>query len=503
MDSLACAERIARLQAEPALAGASVNAGFERAALLGRARAEPVLFLRAPRVDEATASLEARSLRADLSATAPAFAFERALGQAKKHPELAREVFLTEGYLYTESPELAALYVNYLALGLLFREPELRLARGSEVWSLVRHESDYEYKDGPQQGERARLLLFDRVYIAGQEPGPALHVDVRTAAAQGLADEMRIVHLSEAGAVGALRFGSNWLPAAFKREGTVLSLSCEREPPATRAAVAQARALAQRRARVAQVLARVVKSEVAEGLPFDEPKTEEGQQDGQLRPAWQRAYLEGRDRYTFNDDEYWVFDNHGRPHVPQVCIDFVMDTLERASGSWFRARGERRERVHGLLDFDQFGLDNRRSVGTFVSFAQAHPEWFEVTETAPEARIAFRDHAAFFAEIYAHRDEYRPFDIVTIFGLRSDGKLHYHSFFVAERDPITGMPIAVVANAGRPRIRSWQNELENAPQRAILAHIRPKLLWLETVVAPEPSVSARDLPAPAPTGSTG
>ncbi len=124
-----------------------------------------------------------------------------------------------------------------------------------------------------------------------------------------------------------------------------------------------------------------------------------------------------------------------------------------------------------------------------------------MSEVAPDARIAFRDHAAFFADIYAHRDEYRPFDIVTIFGLRSDGKLHYHSFFVAERDPLTGMPIAVVANAGRPRIRSWENEMQNAPQRAILAHIRPKLPWLERNVAPEPSVSGRELPSPS--GSPG
>jgi hypothetical protein len=249
------------------------------------------------------------------------------------------------------------------------------------------------------------------------------------------------------------------------------------------------------------VLSRVVANEVDEGLPFDEPKTEEGQQDGQLRPAWRRAYLDGRDRYTFNDDQYWVFDGRGRPHVPQVCIDFIMDTLERSSGGWFRARGERRELAPGKLNFDEFKLDNRRSVETFISFTAAHPEWFEVTETPPETRIAFWDHDAFFADIFAHRDEYRPFDIVTIFGLRSDGKLHSHSFFVADRDPVTGMPIAVAANAGRPRIRSWESEMQNAPQRAIRAHIRPKLAWFEATVAPEASVSAHEVPVE--TGSTG
>ena len=74
-------------------------------------------------------------------------------------------------------------------------------------------------------------------------------------------------------------------------------------------------------------------------------------------------------------------------------------------------------------------------------------------------------------------------------------------FNVADRDPVTGMPIAVVANAGRPRIRSWENEMQNAPDRAIRAHIRPKLAWLEATVAPEASVTAHEVPAE--TGWTG
>jgi len=501
-ESRSCAETLAGLAAEPALPGAAVNAGFERGYLLGRARAEPVAFLRTPIFDAEHGSLQVRAMRAELSAEDhPAFAFERVLAKVKKSPELAREVFLTEGYLYTERPELAALYVNFLALGLLFREPELRLARGADVWALKRHDTDYEYADGPQRGERARLLLFDRIFVVGNEPGPSLHVDLRLAAAQSLSDELTLERITEHGAMAALRFGKIWLSAALKRSGNALELDCQRLPPELRETVLQARALAKRRAHVTEVLARVVKTEVDEGLPFDEPKTEEGQQDGQLRPAWRRAYLDGRDRYTFNDDSYWVFDSRGRPHVPQVCIDFVTDTLERASGARFRARGEPREFVRGALDFDAFGLDNRRSVETFVSFARAHPEWFEFSETTPAERIPFRERTAFFRDIYGHRDEYRPFDIVTVFGLRSDGKLHHHSFFVADRDPVTGMPIAVVANAGRPRIRSWENELQNAPQRAILAHIRPKLPWLEAMVAPDGSISTQA--GPPQTGSSG
>ncbi|MES1179539.1 MAG: hypothetical protein ABUL62_34805 [Myxococcales bacterium] len=507
-ESVACAGVVARLEAEPALPGAKVNGAFERAFLLGRARAEPVVFRRAPHFDPQHALPQAEALRAELSADEhPAYAFERVLLKVKKSPELARDVFLTEGYLYSDSPELAALFVNYLALGVLFRDTELRLMRGTETWSLHRHEGDYVYDDGPQRGERATLLLFDRVFVAGTEPGPALHWDIRAAAAQGLADEVRLDRLTENGAVAALRFGDAWLPAALKSVGGALQLDCRRTPPALVESVTRARDLAKRRQHVTEVLSRVVKNEVDEGLPFDEPKTEEGQQDGSLRPAWLRAYLAGSDTFTFNDDKYWVFDNRGRPHVPQVCIDFVTDTLERASGARFRPRGEPREFVRGQLDFDSFGLDNRRGVGTFVNFARSHPEWFELTDTTPAERLPFRDRVAFFRDIYEHRDEYRPFDIVTIFGLRSDGKLHYHSFFVADRDPLTGMPIAVVANAGRPRIRSWENEMQNAPQRAIFAHIRPKLPWLEANVAPDSrdaTVSAHDAAdAPGQTGSTG
>jgi hypothetical protein len=120
-------------------------------------------------------------------------------------------------------------------------------------------------------------------------------------------------------------------------------------------------------------------SQIEEALPFDEPVTEDGQQDGNLRPAWTWAYKQGWDSYEFNDDRYMVFDGAGRPKVPQVCIDFITDTLERASGTWWRGRDGQRERLRGKLDFETLGIENRRSVERFVRFAKAHPEWFDGT----------------------------------------------------------------------------------------------------------------------------
>ena len=69
-----------------------------------------------------------------------------------------------------------------------------------------------------------------------------------------------------------------------------------------------------------------------------------------------------------------MFDASGRPRPPQVCIDFVLDTFERAGGTWWEARGGRRQRVVGRLLFDDTELENRRSVERFIDFARVWPQ---------------------------------------------------------------------------------------------------------------------------------
>src|SRR5262249_27967011 len=150
---------------------------------------------------------------------------------------------------------------------------------------------------------------------------------------------------------------------------------------------------------VLEPLRAVIREQVDESLPFDEPKTEDGQQDGKLRPEWRTAYLQGRSQYEFNGDQYWVFDRNGRPHVPQVCIDFIADTFERTSGTWWRSRNELRERVVGRLNLDSLALENKRSVEQFIAFATAHPEWFDVYTPPPEQRVPLRNREKFFAAL--------------------------------------------------------------------------------------------------------
>ena len=221
---------------------------------------------------------------------------------------------------------------------------------------------------------------------------------------------------------------------------------------------------------------------LAEALPFDEPRTEDGQQDGKLRPLWRGAYLRGEHRYQFNDDWYSIFDQEGRPKVPQVCIDFITDTLERASGTWWAQRGEPRARREGGLSFDELSIDNKRSVERFVQFAWRHPEWFDVHYNEPEERFSLNAGDDLFAHLERHAARYRPGDIVNILGLRDDEKYHYHSFFVYKSDPVTGMPIWLAGNAGRPRILSWQGVLLSAPRRRVHSRVRPRVSWLSAVM---------------------
>lgn len=479
---------------EPALALPPTAAPELRAQLLGRTKNVPVLFLSRP---EAEPNLpEAAPLR-QLLETSPGYqTFDTVVGKVRRSPELARAVFLREGYLYTENPELAALYGS-LTLSLLFRDPELQIVRGAETLSAHRlNDGDYEYTSGDERGRRAKLLLFDRVAAAAATLSAPRHVDLRALSKSLGFDELLISRATTERLAVEASYGAVRVPTLLSvREGK-LSLACE-APGKDRAEVLALRAQAARLQYAQAKLISVIKEQVDEALPFDEPKTEEGQQDGKLRPEWRSAYLNGSSSFEFNGDRYAVFDSAGRPRPPQVCIDFVLDTFERAGGSWWQSRDQGRGRALGRLSFDDAALENRRSVERFIEFARSHSEAFDVYEPAPEARVPLRNRALFFAELYRSRAQFRRGDIVAILGPRDDEKLHYHSFFIVDSDPLSGMPTELAANAGRPRIRSWEGEMQNAPRRSILARIRPRPIWLEALVAPEETGVSADDPQPA------
>jgi hypothetical protein len=497
----ACNERMAGLLREPPLPGTPVLDG-QRTIVLARAKAHPSLFRRPPTV-ASTDPVAAALRRQILAASVPARELYDRYSMVIASPDRARAVLLREGYLYAEDPSFSLALATVVRLDHLFDSPEVFIHRGDRVLEAERRSVGrghvYYHRGGPEDGMPAEVWLLDRVGASRGELESPLHVDLLPLARALGFDEMSVRHHTTDAMVADLSYGGSWVTTIIETSGATARLACEVPPAGSEQAIVEYRSEAERRERALGRQRAVILEQMSEALPFDEPKTEIGQQDGMLRQEWSWAYRFGRTRYEFNDDKYPVFDGLGRPRVPQVCIDFIRDTYERASGSWYGLRDEPRVRRPGRLDFRTLDIENARSVESFVRFAEEHPMWFDVLNLPEQERIAFGRRGEFFEYLRANRMKFRPGDVVTILGLRDDEKLHYHSFFIFMSDPVTGMPNLLAANAGRPRIRSWEGEMQNAPRRSIKSRIRPQTAWLESVTDAEDLTSSRDDP---PAGGT-
>jgi hypothetical protein len=497
LDQIGRAERAAPLPGAPGFAR-------RREELLARAKAAPVFWLSAPK-QAATEDPVALRLRAQLagkdSASVTLYAL---LPTLLKSRELAREVLLSQGYLYTESPSLAFGMTYVLKLEHLFDAPRLWLQRGDEALELaqVRAGKDrhYVYVNGVEAGQRASLLFLDRVGPLGENAGlpqgaAPLHRDARALRKELGFDALSLRHLGAQQLVAELHYGELRVLSLLEAAEVRVSLKCEAVVPEEHELLRQFRA--RRRAELAGVsrLQAAIREQILERAMFDEPRTEEGQQDGKLREAWTRAYTRGWASFLFNGDRYPVFDHRGRAIPPQVCIDFIYDTIERASGSWWRPRGEAPGKSTGgfLLSAQEIG--HQRRVQAFVSFARNHPDWFEVLDLPEEERVPLRRRETFFAKLAERKRDFQPGDIVVIYGMREDDPVspHYHSFYVYESDPLSGMPIHVASNAVVPQIRTWEGELQNAPRRTLRVRVRPRPEWLYRISQSHSSVLA---PAP-------
>jgi hypothetical protein len=274
----------------------------------------------------------------------------------------------------------------------------------------------------------------------------------------------------------------------IESDGAHLAPRCRVVDPSDTVALDQAIALGHERQRVLAFLRTAIVSEVDERLPFDEPKTEVGQEDGILRRVWREAYLGGATSFRYNGDRYRVFDSDGRPRVPQVCVDFLTDTFERASGTWWRPEGQARGRIDGKLDFDRVEELPRRRVEAFIDFARRTPAWFDVHTTSPSERIELGYKRQFFDYLTEHAETYQAGDIVVIRGLVpwDEEHMHYHSFFVYETDPVSGIPIAIAGNAGIPAVWTWEAEARRTPHRSVWYRVRPRLDWLSGMLEGDP-----------------
>lgn len=483
-----CEARMRQILAEPASPGVPAI-DDHRAEFLARAKAEPVVFVSPPEHDASPETLTVKGYREMLRGGNAWGTVERILDESASFPKQARDALLTDGYLYAENSELAYALVSLVQPHQLFGYDHIWIERGEQVLHAEKKNGRFYYTDGPLEGERVRLLLFDRAG-AGDGPPVPLHRDLRTLRYRLHFDRMQIRHITNDHIVANLHYGKWWVPSVLKTTGAHVELECESLDPSLVRDVAAFRTEGERRERAVQALRRAMLAELDEALPFDEPLHEYGfQLDGTLRRKWLTAYRYSRDKFAFNGDSYRVFDPKGRALTPQVCVDFLTDTLERTSGTRFRGHGESPGRIEGKLDFDTIpGIDRLelRRVPGFVAFAKTHPDWLDVEDD--EARVPLGDRTAFFAYLAEHASDFAPGDAVLIKGKTpwDTVHVHFHSFFIYESDPVTGMPLVVVGNAGRPSLRSWETEVRRTPERSIVHRIRLKTAWLESIIGVSP-----------------
>lgn len=489
-----CGDAIDDSFLDSALAGAK-KLESRRAQVMMRAKSEPVFFRREPRFDDAvTVSVRVHQKR--LISEGARSASIQLLTQLSGHKQTLRQLFLREGYFFVDDPWLAREVAVRLSPEQLFDAPRIVIQRGAvERTAARRHDGRYYYESGESQGQRAQLLLFDRMFEEGADHGPPLHIELRETLAKNSIDQLRVIRLTERQMLGEARYDDVWAKVLFDLHGPVPTLNCVLIRPEEQAKVQAAKDRAFRRASVVRQLRRQIVTQVAAGLPFDEPKTERGQQDGELRRRWEDAYFSGKPSYSMNGDRYDVFDSRGHPMTPQVCVDFVTETLERAGGMHYADRGEAPKKIPGTLDFDVLLEGQRRREAALRNFARANPERLQLLDYAIQEAVPYERTSEFFEWLEKHQTDFEVGDAVIIRGRAAwdhYAEIHSHAFFIYETDPLTGVPILLAGNSGKPRIVTWDAEMTRAPKRRVLHRIRPNMTWLyDNVVLHQPAADER------------
>ncbi len=499
---MACQEAIKATLARAPAEGSPLNLSA-RIETLGRARGEPLVWLREPR-QITSAELPEAATRAAPQGVAPRARIARLVRALRGSRAALRGSLLREGYVYSSEPLEALALAQELRWEQLYDEPALEVLRGSARLQLASRgagaQRHYVHVGGSHEGQRAELLHGDQSWLPGAPQPPRLHLDFKGFAREAGTRSLTLLHLTPEAVVAELSFeaypGSTRALLRVTGSGEV-ALECLDAPAATRAAIgAQQRAEGWRRAARAS-LRGAIDEMVVEQRSFDRPRGVEGpDRDGELRPAWYSAYLRGQHAFRVEEASYLVFDRAGAPAPPGVCADFVLESFERAAGTWFTPRGEPPARRSGRLDFNQLGIKNRRGVIALGRFFEEQPELFEFerfTETIP-----FAQRSRFFAQLSALEGGSRPGDIVAIRGLKRDGRVHQHALLVEETDPLTGFPYGLADHMSRPRRRTWEGIMAEAPARALYYRARLRDPLLQRLPAPSQRVPVPSQRLPAP-----
>lgn len=476
-----CRRRLEEARQAPALPSAP-EYDERRAAILGRAVGEPAVFTSTP-----SPFPEPRDGKH------PNAWVQRLEGRHRLDKAALRAAVLRDGYVFSEDPMEAFALVRELTLPDLFDEPTIVLQRGDALHELKREggprasRASYVFTAGPYEGFDAKLLFADRVAVTAEAFGPSKHRDVRSLRDRVGFDRIRIERHTADAMVAALRFPASlaeggrdearWVTALVEADGPRLELACLDAPRARRAAIAEAVQADGPRRRSIAALQDAVRRLSYEKPPFDRPRgVKDHLSDGQLRPLWEFAYRRGHHGFEHEEKAYLVFDRKGRPYPPQMCVSFILDAYERASGTWYGTVDEPRERSAGTIDFNELGVTNRAGVLAFEQFAESRPDLFVTSRF--EERIPFAQRDDYFAYLVAQADRFQPGDVVSIQGPKPDGYVHQHAILVEDTDPVTGMPHSLADQMKWPRLRTWEGIMAEAPKRALLYHVRPKTSFL-------------------------
>lgn len=484
---LACDARWKELEAAPGRAYGSGVLEKDRAAFVGRARGAVTLLVKEPGPSQ--------KRDAQLDKELPYVRIARLVSRMKHDKKALRAILLRDGYVYADDPQDAFELDARIKLTDLFDEEHIVLERGEETFRLVRnkgkYETTYQHEDGVRKGKPAQVLFGDRLRLDGDAAPAPLHRDVLSFAHREGFDRMTVKRITDDALLADLRFGDTTLRTVVAAKGAKLSIECFAEPKEKRAAAAASLEQNRWRLRAEAAMREVVTQQLDEALPFDRPRDEKGpDKDGMLRPYWLTAYKNGRPGFEVDGQSYAVFLPDGRAQPPQVCVDFVLDTYERASGSWYAPRGASPGRPPGRLDINAHGIQNRRGVLGFHKFAGDNPALFDVRNFTGAERIPFENRKAFFAYLLENADLFRAGDVLAIQGLKRDDRIHQHAILLEFVDPLTGFPAGMADQMKLPRRRTWEGIMAEAPKRSLLYRARPT----ETIFRPLDDGSDRTQP---------
>ncbi len=494
-----CLARVKAMEGASALAGAPL---FEanRISILGRARTEPVVFVRPPKpVDKAALPEAARTSFETFEKAKP---YGRVSALAKRHKTekaTLRTLLLREAYTYAEDAQDAVALTD-LKLADLFDEPEIYLARGAHVFKLLRvvegKEVEYVLPDGAPHFDAAdlafgrgrarpalamRLHIGDRVALTEEELSAPIHRDVLSLRdAEGF-DRMAPVLLTDTAMVANLTYGETVVKAVLTTEGASVKLGCLAENKETRAKIKKQKEENAARRRALSAIRNAVTSIVADGIRFDRPLEEKGpDRDGHLRPLWMTAYLQGRTAFEVDGRGYPVYDTLNRAWPPEVCVDFVLDSFERAAGTWFLPKGEKPGKTVGRFAWVSDVRELRGVIG-FGERAEKHPELFDVRRFKGNERVPFGERERFFKVLATNANDIQEGDVLAIHGLKRDDRIHQHAIFVERKDPVTGFPFGLADQMKRPRRRTWEGVMAEAPKRSLLYRVHPKDVVFQSI----------------------